>query len=770
MRGNNSSRGSRGRGYVRKRPTAATSSSDLAPEFPDMDPLTINDQSETAKTPTAPEPEAKADQPEAATTPSIVETSDAETFTTSRAYSVGKTIETSDAEAIPVNPAHSVGTASVTISIPPSSTAVTPSPTAEGERPSPLPTPPRFDLTTLPAFPSMEEIKRRIRQLITDETQGGVTVRKVEPSMLSTFTLAAPQQTRFGFNTVDHRRFYGGPTNHCWDLVTVCDGTGEDVRHFHQSILVARIIIKVTWRRYTVIAESKELQQALDQILAMHVRCLGQMILLVYAVRLGGNHPRTAHVLYFIRDMLRTTDFDWKIPQLLNRFLKKITEGLAANVDPLPNDKDFGRAIELWLCYCHKALLHFLDHLSGWPTFTTDWLQNKEVDGKLRAAIRKILTNAPWIIQQLRDRAYLQYVLRHLRAIETNDESYGYIRISDEKKEPESDPFLNITRTSHEYVMFVDEEFFLSPISKMLKENVQLIQIDTDNRDVVLGCIRRVLPGPKTSHAIFWFGRQYFNAGNEDYCEVIAEICHFYTTRFGTVQQYVVLPPYNRPHRDIWTGQVLCLHLQKDDIVPHAQVVLHPYDVLLWYEDQLILDQQRPLPPWQNSKQNEDGGYYKIGAIESRKFNLLRQHRIDLWTWYQGNNPGQRPPAEIEDFYKRKTVRPTPQPNPAHSVGPLPTAPTRPAVTTGPTIAAPNTAGPSTSQPTANAPANVVNIFGEQALAAIIEHVSHQATIQITAILDAKLSRIEELLRERTDDQDSTTSAEDRPQDDQPEW
>ncbi|KAH7680528.1 hypothetical protein AAVH_41099 [Aphelenchoides avenae] len=303
----------------------------------------------------------------------------------------------------------------------------------------------------MPAFPSMDEIMRRIRQLITDETQGGVTVR-IEPSMLSTFALAAPQQTRFGFNTVDSRRFYGHPTNHSWDLVTP------------------------TWRRYTIIAESRELQQVIHQILAMHVRCLGQMILLSYAVRLGGNHPRTAHVLYFIRDTLRTTDFEWKIPQLLNRYLKKITEGLTANVDPLPNDKDFG------------PLLHFLDHLSGWSTFTSDWLQNNEVDSKLRTAIHKIFTNAPWIIQQLRDRAYLQYVLRHLRAIERNNESYGYIRICDDKKDPSSDPFLNITRRSHEY--------------KALKQNVQLIEIDTDNRDVVLGCIRRVLPGPKISHAI----------------------------------------------------------------------------------------------------------------------------------------------------------------------------------------------------------------------------------------------------------------------------
>ncbi|KAH7678455.1 Pao retrotransposon peptidase family protein, partial [Aphelenchoides avenae] len=122
-RGNNSSRGSRGRGYVMKRPTAATRSSDLAPEFPDMDPLTISDQSETAKTPTDPEQEVKTDQPEATAASSIVETSDAETLTTSPAHSVGETIETSDAETIPVNLAHSVGTASVTISIPPSSTA-----------------------------------------------------------------------------------------------------------------------------------------------------------------------------------------------------------------------------------------------------------------------------------------------------------------------------------------------------------------------------------------------------------------------------------------------------------------------------------------------------------------------------------------------------------------------------------------------------------------------------------------------------------------------
>ncbi|KAH7680527.1 hypothetical protein AAVH_41098 [Aphelenchoides avenae] len=99
MRGNNSSRGSRGRGYVMKRPTAATRSSDLAPEFPDTDPPAFYEQSETAETPTEPEPEAQTDQQEAAATPTIAETSDAETT--------------------PVYPAQSIGTASVTISIPP---------------------------------------------------------------------------------------------------------------------------------------------------------------------------------------------------------------------------------------------------------------------------------------------------------------------------------------------------------------------------------------------------------------------------------------------------------------------------------------------------------------------------------------------------------------------------------------------------------------------------------------------------------------------------
>ncbi|KAH7712564.1 Pao retrotransposon peptidase family protein [Aphelenchoides avenae] len=767
IRGATASRRARGRGYVMKRPTTTTRPPyDVTPDYPDTDPPTVTDQPEPTKPPTDTTPEETTDATE------TVETSDAQNSAIIPASNAEEAVETPDAQILPPNPTHSVGAS--TPSLPETSETTPPAASS-----SPLPPLRLFDPTTLPAYPEWEEIKRRIRQLVTEETQGGVTARKIEASMLATYPLPAAQLTTFGFNAVTHREIYRRPTNHPWDPVTVCDGLGEDIHHFHQSILVARIIIKSTWRRYTVIIESRDLQNLLDHVLSLHVRCLGQMILLVYAVRLGGNHPRTAHILYFIRDMLKTTDFEWKIPQLLNQHLKKMTEGLAPRVDPLPTTDDFRRATMYWLCYCHKAFLDFIEHLSGWPIFSTDWLQNKEVDSKFRAAIREqILTPAPWVIQELRDRAYLQYVLRRIRALETNDQTYGWVRLADVKWGPEADTFLNVSRTTHEYVLFADEEFFLSPISKLLKPEVELVHIDSDDKNIVLGCIRRRLPGPKTKHAIFWFGREYFNKGNEDYADLIAEICDFYTTQFGCVHQYVILPPYNRTHRNIWTGQALCLFLQKDLIVPHAQVVLHPYDALLWHEDQLILDQGRPLPPWRNSNQNADGAYHKYGALESRKFNLLRQHGIDLWTWYQGNHPGERPPAALEDLFPRRVNRPTTQTNPSHSDGPRPTAPIRPPATTGPSnrssassqqaVAAPppTAAGPSISRP----PANIANIFGEQALAALVEQVAQQATLRITAALDKKLGNIEELLRDRSDDQHSITSAEDRPQDPEPEW
>ncbi|KAH7725060.1 hypothetical protein AAVH_07337 [Aphelenchoides avenae] len=77
---------------------------------------------------------------------------------------------------------------------------------------------------------------------------------------------------------------------------------------------------------------------------------------------------------------------------------------------------------------------------------------------------------------------------------------------------------------------------------------------------------------------------------------------------FGTAHQYVVLSTYSRTHRT-----VLRLYVHKNIIVPHAQVGLHPYDTLLWIEDQEIPDPKRPPHRWRNTKRNEDGGYYKVG-------------------------------------------------------------------------------------------------------------------------------------------------------------
>ncbi|KAH7708820.1 hypothetical protein AAVH_23931 [Aphelenchoides avenae] len=99
-------------------------------------------------------------------------------------------------------------------------------------------------------------------------------------------------------------------------------------------------------------------------------------------------------------------------------------------------------------------------------------------------------------------------------------------------------------------------------------------------------------------------------------------------------------------------------------------------------------------------------------------------------------------------------------------------APIRPPATAGPSnrpnfssqqavlAPLPATSGHSISRP----PANIANIFGEQALAELVEQVAQQATLRITAALDKKLGNIEELLRERSDDQHSTTSAEGRQQ------
>ncbi|KAH7718596.1 hypothetical protein AAVH_13912 [Aphelenchoides avenae] len=537
-----------------------------------------------------------------------------------------------------------------------------------------VPAQPLFDSNALPGYPEEEEIKRRMRQLFIHVTQHGVTKRKIQDSMLATFPLAEPQDT---------------------------------------------------WRRYTAIANSEELQGVLDHVLALHVRCLGQMILLVYAVRLQGNHGRMVHILYFIRDLLKTIDFEFKIPQLLNRYHKQMTAGLGNKVDPLPSTNDFSVAAANWLCYCHKAF-------------------------------------------ELRDRAYHQYVLRYIYAVEKNDPTYRWIRLSNAKPDTERNDFYIVKRTTGKIVLFVDDDFSLSPIAKLLKPEVELIRIDSDNREVVIGTIRSYIPGMDTGHAVFWFGRQYICNGNRDYGNVIAEICDYYTTRFGQVRQYVVLPGYNRLHREVWTYQVLCLYLQKDVIAPHAQIVLHPYDAYLWQEDQDVIDNRRPLPAWSNPNQDEDAAYYKAGALEARKFNLLTQHRIDLFTWYQGKNIGEFPPAQVREYYLSKDIsRPFPSPLTPHP-GEGGSRPSVPVAST--TASAPAPTKATTSPFRTTPPANIVNIFGEQLLVDAIQRVTQQAAAEIAAALDARLSRIEAMLQQRPDEQQPTATAEDRHRDRTRDW
>ncbi|KAH7702816.1 Pao retrotransposon peptidase family protein [Aphelenchoides avenae] len=680
----------------------------LSPEFPDTDPPTIADDSWTTATPPAAEPR------------------------DSSAHSAGTEPQAA------ARPTHPVGRrAQLAAQTPTAQTAPTTDPDL---------LPPQrllLDGSTLPTYPTLANVKRLLSPLIVEETRNGQTIKRYQDHILSTFSIAEPQNVGFGFNTKIHRDTSGRPTDHIWDPVTVCNGQGENVHRFHQSLHAFRIIIKTTWRGYTVIAGSGDLQKLLDHVLSLHVKCFGQMILLTYV----------------------TVDFEWKIPRLLTEYYPKITEGLPQNVDPLPNDGDFQKAAEYWLNYCHKAFIHFIEHLTGWPLWNPDWLESEELLKDLRNALRAIQTKAPWILQELRERAYKHYVLRYTRALENDDQSYRWTRLTDPKKDVSADSFLTIKRTSGRYVMFVDDDIFHSPISKLLKKEVQIIRIDSDNRTVVLGTLRSYLPGPETAHVIFWFGRQYINNGNEDYGNLMTEICFYYSSIFGRVRQYVILPPYNRLHRQVWTGQALCLYAQKELLVPYAQVVLHPYDARFWLEDQALLDAGQALPQWTNTKQSVDGKFYKEGALEARKYVLRDYHGIDLWTWYQKDHHGERPPVEIDNFYQRKAVNQTPAlPQPPHSgVG----NPQSSASVLPPPAAAAALPSTSAGPPSVNPPTNVVNIFGERALADIFQQVVQQATIQISAVLDEKLSRIEAMIQDQEDDQSSNATAEDRQQDTQ---
>ncbi|KAH7700920.1 Pao retrotransposon peptidase family protein, partial [Aphelenchoides avenae] len=765
---------------------------------------TIKDPSRTVAAPQEP-------TPPTATTPAVA-TTEADPWSTpdndpwgaatpiQPTPSDGATAQTKAPTAISAHSARMAARAQAAQAAPTRSVGAAARPTGNAARPTAqpsnidlLPPAPTLDLTSLPPRPSLATIKREVLQFFSFEEgragPQGQRLAKVDDQTLASRPVRKAQDV--GFWIQHQNRDHG--TSH-WDPIKVCNGRDENRSHFHQSIRVHRIIIQSTWNEYRFLAARQDLLYLLEKLVNLRIMCFGQMILIEYAVRLRGDHDRMGSIVQFIYDILRTTDFEGDVPRIINRYYRVMTRGLDHRKS-LPSEDDLRNATIRWLCYCHKALLYFLTHLSGDICWNVEWLQSKDLDRDFRRAISdNILMKARTVFQDIRRTVYQQYILRRIRCLELGDSTYKWARLDHVIKAKEINETLNInTTTVGKTVIFAAREICESAFVKtMKKDDILLNWMPSSNRVDVLDYVRRFFPGSMTERVIFWFGQSYILNGNEDYGQLLAELSYHYTTHFGQIDQYVILPAYDRTHRQVWTSEVLCLYLMRGRVVPHAQVILHPYDLRLWQMDQPAAERGDDLEPWSNRHQSEQGHIYKFGAVEARKGNLRAYHRLDLWTWYMEDHQGELPPQELHQHCLLPTFRPrgealatqlanfeqqataaTAAAHSATAAAQLVTAIASPIAAAAPPVAAAASAAPSSSpstatvnqRPVADIVTEVLNcVLSGPVLQTIVVDATQQAVRQVSSELDAKLARIEEMLQRRAAQQ-PTATAEHRPQD-----
>ncbi|KAH7723727.1 hypothetical protein AAVH_08835 [Aphelenchoides avenae] len=155
-----------------------------------------------------------------------------------------------------------------------------------------------LDPSTLPAYPSLETIKREA--LLFFSFEGGAQRQrfaKVDDETPPSHRKRKPQDQGFWTNGLNRHL---GITH--WDTVKLCCGQGEDRSHLHRSIRVHRLIVKTTWAKFKYIAERQD-RYLLDKVLNLRVLIFGHMILLQFAFRLRSDHDRMGAVLQFIYDM-----------------------------------------------------------------------------------------------------------------------------------------------------------------------------------------------------------------------------------------------------------------------------------------------------------------------------------------------------------------------------------------------------------------------------------------------------------------------------------
>lgn len=356
------------------------------------------------------------------------------------------------------------------------------------------------------------------------------------------------------------------------------------------------------------------------------------MILLKYASRHRTNDARAKDILRFIGAVLRATDLETSIAQLLKQYVPKMV--LPLTIRKWPDDKDFYAAAEQWVCYCEDAFSFLFEQLNGPVIWNPSWLQDQITPREVRDSIvEKMVHMAQKHFDDLRHQLFLQYGRPHIDAV-INGRKFQWARFDDEKnKRIQIDPEDELTEPT---VCFVDRHT-LERFGDATLGAVRMILVPDGDAEAIFAFIHRFYPRGSVERVVLWFDQQFVADGYQDYRDLISGLCFRFSSFFGWLQQFVVLPPYARDNADVWSGGPLSTFAQRTQVVPHARVVIDPYDLYIWYSD--VSGGDMPLPGFLDGA----GCFLGDDIAPMRKLRIARVHDLDLW--------------KTDDFYDPPTTK-----------------------------------------------------------------------------------------------------------------
>ncbi|KAH7710259.1 hypothetical protein AAVH_22462 [Aphelenchoides avenae] len=485
--------------------------------------------------------------------------------------------------------------------------------------------------TNWPEFPTLAAIELRVRQFfahytLAEEEQPPI-LEPIDKSTLFTRPAERAQKLSFVMSRTSLM-----PTRTTWDPLECCDGDGEQ-DCFHRSIRRLRIIQATRWATTTGPWKNNAvLKKDLQDILDQHVPSFGHMILLCYVIRLYNRDSNVRALVTFLSRMLHSRDFKEEIPELLAKFQPQMIS--AGTREPWPTDKDLKTAAKRWLCYCQSAYYEIFGRLSGPIIWSPEWMRNKALPSAARLALDKMVLNATPALDAVRQMVYGQYAVKHVLAV-MNDaaDTFEWKSLADTPDRDLLDvtDILSLAKT----IIFADK-YTVRDFGAAMKEKIRLHTIpSTDIKTAIHHAIRQY-PSYEVDRVIFWFGTDYIvNLNNDDYGTLIGYLSHHYAAHLGYPEQIVIAPPYARTHADSWTKNVLGLLVQKEELLPHARLIIDAHDLRMASKN------------WPSEHLKPNGRLRNPHIAELRKYHLRKYHGLDLWKYYEVDTPTAPMPPSI---------------------------------------------------------------------------------------------------------------------------